>query len=104
MFSSESLHSISTGGLGVHVTELAADLQRRGYDIYVITRRKEDQNYYDCIDGMVDPAEVKSRYGIAPMVPTIFSPGRMTLQKGMDMLVEAVPMVLASFPDSQIES
>lgn len=33
MFSSESLHSISTGGLGVHVTELAAGLQRRGHDM-----------------------------------------------------------------------
>ena len=52
MFSSESLHSISSGGLGVHVTELAAGLQRRGHDLHVITRRKEDQNYYDCIDGV----------------------------------------------------
>jgi hypothetical protein len=31
------------------------------------------------------------------MAPTIFAPGRMTLQKGMDMLVEAAPTVLASF-------
>ncbi len=52
MFSSESLHSISSGGLGVHVTELAAGLQRRGHDLHVITRRKEGQNYYDCIDGV----------------------------------------------------
>src|SRR5512143_3159578 len=50
MFSSESLHSISSGGLGVHVTELAAGLQRRGHEMHVITRRKEDQNYYDHID------------------------------------------------------
>lgn len=239
MFSSESLHSISSGGLGVHVTELAAGLQRRGHEIHVITRRKPDQNHYDLIDGVhyhrvdhglsenfvecmdymckamahrfhevtsaignfelvhahdwltanamkyvmdgfgtrgiltmhsteygrdgnvffdgfarwirdaeaagchnanlviavsnfladelrriyqipedkihvvpngvnyrafdgfVDPGEVKGRYGIAPMAPTIFSPGRMTLQKGMDMLVEAVPMVLASYPESR---
>lgn len=239
MLSAESLHSISSGGLGVHVTELAAGLQRRGHELHVITRRKEDQNYYDCIDhvhyhrvdhglsenfvecmdymckaiahrfyevtsmvgkfeivhahdwlaanamkyimdgfgtpgvlsmhsteygrdgnvffegfarwvrdaeaagchnasiviavshfladelnhiyqipkdkiyvvpngvsyhafdGFLDPAEVKSRYGIAPMAPTIFSPGRMTLQKGMDMLVEAVPKVLASYPEAK---
>ncbi|MFO1371995.1 MAG: glycosyltransferase family 4 protein [Candidatus Competibacteraceae bacterium] len=239
MFSSESLHSISSGGLGVHVTELAAGLQRRGHDIHVITRRKEEQNYYDCIygvhyhridhglsendvecmdymckamahrfyevtsmigkfevahahdwltanamkyamdgfgipgvltmhsteygrdgnvfyegfarwvrdaeaagchnaslviavsnfladelrciyqipdgkihvvpngvnyhafDGFIDPAEVKGRYGIAPMAPTIFCPGRMTVQKGMDLLVEAVPMVLASYPETK---
>ncbi|MBL8107784.1 MAG: glycosyltransferase, partial [Anaerolineales bacterium] len=43
LFSSESLHSISSGGLGVHVTELAAGLQRRGHDPHVITRRKDDQ-------------------------------------------------------------
>ena len=33
MFSSESLHSINTGGL--HVTKLAAGLQRRGHDVHV---------------------------------------------------------------------
>jgi glycosyltransferase involved in cell wall biosynthesis len=239
MLSSESLHSISSGGLGVHVTELAAALQRRGHEMHVITRRRQDQNYYDCIygvhyhrvdhglsendvecmdfmckamahrfyevtrmignfelvhahdwlaanamkyvmdgfgtrgvltmhsteygrdgnvffegfarwvrdaeaagchnanlviavshfladelrriygvpegkihivhngvnyhefDGYVNPAEVKGRYGIAPMTSTVFSPGRMTLQKGMDMLVEAVPMVLATYPDTK---
>ena len=239
MLSSESLHSITSGGLGVHVTELAAGLQRRGHEMHVITRRREDQNYYDCIDGVhyhrvdhglsenyvecmdymgkamahrfyeitsmighfelvhahdwltanamkyvmdgfgtrgvltmhsteygrdgnvffegfahwvrdaeaagchnatvliavshfladelrriyqvpnekihivyngvnyhafdgfIDPAEVKGRYGIAPLVPTIFSPGRMTVQKGMDMLVEAVPLVLASYPEAK---
>jgi len=240
MFSSESLHSISEGGLGVHVTELAAGLQRRGHDMHVITRRGEGgQNYYDLIDGVhyhrvdhglsenfvecmdymgkamahrfhevtsmigkfelvhahdwltanamkyvmdgfgtrgvltmhsteygrdgnvfydgfarwirdaeaagchnanvviavshfladelrrmyevpdwkihvvpngvnyhafdgfINPAEVKGRYGIAPLAPTIFSAGRMTLQKGMDMLVEAVPLVLASYPEAK---
>jgi glycosyltransferase involved in cell wall biosynthesis len=239
IFSSESLHSISSGGLGVHVTELAAGLERRGHEIHVITRRKEGQHDYDQIDGVhyhrvdhgmsenfvecmdfmckamahkfheitslvgnfelvqahdwltanamkyvmdgfgtrgvltmhsteygrdgnvffdgfaqwirdaeaagchnatliiavshfladelrriyqvpegkihvvhngvsyhafdgqVDPAEVKGRYGVDPMAPTVFSPGRMTLQKGMEMLVEAVPMVLASYPDTK---
>lgn len=239
MLSAESLHSITSGGLGVHVTELAAGLQRRGHELHVITRRREDQNYYDCIDGVhyhradhglsendvecmdfmckamahrfyeitsmighfdlvhahdwltanamkyvmdgfgtrgvltmhsteygrdgnvffegfarwvrdaeaagchnatlviavshfladelrriyqvpnekihivyngvnyhafdgyIDPAEVKGRYGIAPLAPTIFSSGRMTVQKGVDMLVEAVPMVLASYPETK---
>src|SRR5512147_290446 len=52
MFSSESLHSISSGGLGVHVTELAAGLQRRGHDVHVITRRIQEQKSYDWIDGV----------------------------------------------------
>jgi glycosyltransferase involved in cell wall biosynthesis len=239
MFSSESLHSIAAGGLAVHVTELAAGLQRRGHELHVITRRQDDQNFYDPIegvhyhrvdhgmsendvecmdymckamahrfheitamigkfeivhahdwlsanamkyamdgfgvpsvltmhsteygrdgnvfyeglarwvrdveaagchnanvviavshfladelrriyhlskekihvvhngvnyhafDGHINPAEVKGRYRIAPLAPMIFSSGRMTVQKGMDMLVEAVPMVLASYPQAR---
>lgn len=239
MFSSESLYSIFEGGLGVHVTELAAGLQRRGHEMHVITRRREGQSHYDLIhgvhyhridhglsdnvvecmnlmckamahrfyevtsmvghfdlvhahdwltanamkyamdgfgvrgiltmhsteygrdgnvffggfaqwirdveaagchnatrviavsrfladeliriyqapawkihvvpngvnyhafDGFINPAEVKGRYGIAPMTPTVFAAGRMTLQKGMDMLVEAVPMVFYSYPETK---
>jgi glycogen(starch) synthase len=56
---------------------------------------------YHAFDGFIDPATVKGRYGIAPMAPTVFAPGRMTLQKSMDMLVEAVPMVLASYPETK---
>jgi len=236
MFSWESLHSIFLGGLGVHVTELAAGLQRRGHEIHVITRRGAGQHTYDLIDGVhyhrvehglsdnfvecmdfmckamahkfheitsmigkfdlvhshdwmtanamqyvqqgygtpglltmhsteygrdgnvfydgfarwirdveaagchaaqtviavssfladeirriyqvphdkihvvpngvnyrafdgfIDPATVKGRYGIAPLDPTICCFGRMTVQKGQDMLVEAVPMVLGYYP------
>ncbi len=56
---------------------------------------------YQAFDGFINPSEVKGRYGIAPMAPTIFAPGRMTVQKGMDLLVEAVPMVLASYPEAR---
>lgn len=239
MFSSESLHSSVAGGLGVHVTELAAGLERRGHDIHVITQRGGGQNGYDriqgvhyhrvdhghgsnCVetadflckamahrfhevtagigafalthahdwsaanamkyvrdgygtpglltmhsteygrsgnvfhdgyarwirdteaagchnantviavshfladevrriygvagdkihvlpngvsfrayDGFIDPAAVKARYGIAPMAPTVLAIGRMTAQKGMDLLVEAVPMVLRSYPETK---
>jgi glycosyltransferase involved in cell wall biosynthesis len=240
MFSWESMHSFLLGGVGVHVTELAAGLSRRGHEIHVITRRGDSQNHYDMIDGvhyhrvdhelsnnfvesmdfmcksmahrfheitsmignfelihahdwhtanamkyimdgypglrsiitihsteygrdgnvfydgmaswirdveaagcrnsstviavsnflkdeivriyqipaekihvvpnavnrhefdgLINPGEIKGRYGIAPMAPTIFSPGRMTLQKGFDMLVEAVPMILASYPETR---
>ncbi|MBN2714119.1 MAG: glycosyltransferase family 4 protein [Planctomycetes bacterium] len=239
MFSWESLHSIFMGGLGVHVTELAAGLERRGHEIHVITRRGPGQNDYDLIDGVhyhridhglcdhfvgsmsmmcqsmaakfsditnmigkfdlvhahdwltadamkyvsdgfgtpgiltmhsteygrdgnqfydgfaawirdseakgchnahtvisvsgflaeelqriyqiphwkihvvpngvnyhafdgyVDPAAVKSRYGIGSMDPVVACFGRMTLQKGQDMLVESIPMILASYPETK---
>lgn len=239
LFSWESLHSISIGGLGVHVSELAAGLERRGHDIHVFTRRKSWQSTYDRIDGVhyhridhgvsenfvesmdwmckamahrfhevtsfvgkfelvhahdwltgnvlkyvsdgfgtpsiltmhsteygrdgnvlydgfarwirdteaaacfhakmiisvsgfladelqrfyqvphwkihvvpngvsyhhfngfLEPGSVKARYGIAPMDPTIFAAGRMSVQKGMDLLVEAVPMVLGYFPSAK---
>jgi glycosyltransferase involved in cell wall biosynthesis len=38
MFSWETLHSIALGGVAVHVTELAAGLQRRGHEVHVFTR------------------------------------------------------------------
>ena len=52
MFTWESLHSIRMGGLGVHVTELAAGLERRGHEVHVITVRAEGQNPYDHVDGV----------------------------------------------------
>jgi glycosyltransferase involved in cell wall biosynthesis len=239
MLSWESIHSILLGGLGIHVTELAAGLQRRGHEMHVITRRAAHQSHYDLIDGVqyhrvdhevcenfvesmdrmcksmahrfhevtsmvghvdlvhahdwltanamkyvmdgygtrsvltmhsseygrdgnvfyegqaawirdtegagchnahtivavssfladelrriyqvpeakihvvpngvafhhfdgfIDPSQIKGRYGIAPLAPTVFTPGRMTRQKGMDLLVEAIPMVLSSYPEAR---
>ena len=56
---------------------------------------------YQTYNGFIDSAAVKGRYGIAPMAPTVLAMGRMTAQKGMDMLVEAVPMVLAWYPETK---
>lgn len=52
LFSWESLHSITHGGLGVHVTELAAGLARRGHELHVFTRRGPEQGTYSLIDGV----------------------------------------------------
>jgi glycosyltransferase involved in cell wall biosynthesis len=43
----------------------------------------------------VDPGRVKERYGIHPLAPTILFIGRLVTQKGPDILMEAVPRVLA---------
>ncbi len=52
LFSWETLHSIPVGGISVHVTELAAGLERRGHQVHVFTRRGPDQSGYDCIYGV----------------------------------------------------
>lgn len=48
----ESLHSIPVGGVAVHVTELAAAMQRRGHEVHVFTRIGEGQPTYQLIDGV----------------------------------------------------
>jgi glycosyltransferase involved in cell wall biosynthesis len=50
-------------------------------------------------NGFVDPGKVKSKYNIGPMDPTIVFCGRMTYQKGPDLLVEAIPGVLNDYPN-----
>ena len=45
-------------------------------------------------DGFVDAGGVKRRYGIGPLDPTVLFCGRLCLQKGPDLLLEAVPGLL----------
>jgi len=46
-------------------------------------------------DGEVDVGAVKARLGIGPMDPLVLFAGRLAVQKAPDLLVEAVPHVLA---------
>ncbi len=46
-------------------------------------------------DAVIDSGEVKRSYGIHPFAPLVFFIGRMEYQKGPDMLVDAVPHVMA---------
>ncbi|MDA8388442.1 MAG: glycosyltransferase family 4 protein [Nitrospiraceae bacterium] len=48
----ESLHSIPVGGVAVHVTELAAALERRGNEVHVFTRMGPGQAAYERIEGV----------------------------------------------------
>ena len=49
----ESLHSISIGGVGAHVTELAAALERKGHEVHLFTRMaKWDHAQYELIHGV----------------------------------------------------
>ncbi len=48
----ESLHSILVGGAGVHVTELAAALERQGQEVHVFTRMGLGQARYERVHGV----------------------------------------------------
>ncbi len=52
MFTWESLHSVSVGGVGVHVTELAAALERKGHEVHVFTRSSDGWSGWKNIDGV----------------------------------------------------
>ena len=52
LLSWESLHSIAVGGIGTHVTELGAALERRGHEVHVFTRMGRGQAHYQLIDGV----------------------------------------------------
>lgn len=52
-------------------------------------------------DFWVDPGEVKSRYGIGPVDPTVLFSGRMVYQKGPDLLMDAIPFVLRYYPGAK---
>jgi glycosyltransferase involved in cell wall biosynthesis len=52
-------------------------------------------------DGWVSPAQVKARYGIGSMDPTVLFCGRMVYQKGPDLLVEAIPFILRYYPNAR---
>ncbi len=47
----------------------------------------------------LDAGRVKEKYGIHPLSPVALFCGRMSVQKGPDLLVEAIPMVLKNRPD-----
>jgi glycosyltransferase involved in cell wall biosynthesis len=52
-------------------------------------------------DGFLDPAVVKRRYGIGPLDPTVLFSGRLCVQKGPDLLLEAVPGLLRYYPHAK---
>lgn len=57
--------------------------------------------FLDKIRKDVDPGEVKKRFGIHPLAPVVLFIGRMSYQKGPDMLVKAIGKVLSHRWDAQ---
>jgi glycosyltransferase involved in cell wall biosynthesis len=52
-------------------------------------------------NGFLDPGSIRGRYQIGPLDPTILFVGRMTSQKGPDLLVEAIPHVLKFYGNAK---
>mmetsp|Transcript_10227 Transcript_10227/g.21451 ORF Transcript_10227/g.21451 Transcript_10227/m.21451 type:complete len:507 (+) Transcript_10227:221-1741(+) len=53
-------------------------------------------------DGLLwDPAGVRGQYGVGPMDPMVLFVGRLATQKGPDILIEAIPHILANRPDAK---
>lgn len=61
-------------------------------------------NGVDCrrFDGYIDPGACRARYGIGPMDPMVLFVGRLSTQKGPDILLDAVPGVLHHRPDAKV--
>jgi len=50
-------------------------------------------------DGWIpDPGSIRRGYAIGPLDPMVLFVGRLTVQKGPDLLVEAIPMILRYYP------
>jgi glycosyltransferase involved in cell wall biosynthesis len=49
----------------------------------------------------LNAGRVKEKYGIHPMAPVVLFCGRMSFQKGPDLLVEAVPLILRNRSDTR---
>ena len=52
-------------------------------------------------DQSTDPGVDKRQYGIGPLDPTVLFCGRLSWQKGPDILVEAIPAILKQHPSSR---
>jgi glycosyltransferase involved in cell wall biosynthesis len=68
-----------------------------GWKVHAIYNGVSAANY----DMALDPADVKRAYGIGPMEPTVLFSGRMVIQKGPDLLVEAIPHILKFYPNAK---
>lgn len=49
----------------------------------------------------LDPGNVKRRYAVGPLDPMVLFAGRLTVQKGPDILVRSIPSVMRHFPNAK---
>jgi glycosyltransferase involved in cell wall biosynthesis len=56
---------------------------------------------YHHFDGDINAGDIKMRYHMGPMDPTVLFAGRMTYQKGPDILMEAIPYIIRYHPNAK---
>ena len=61
-------------------------------------------NGIDCrrFEGMIDPGICRASYGVGPLDPMVLYVGRLTAQKGPDLLLEAVPGIVSYRADAKV--
>ncbi|MEZ6120007.1 MAG: glycosyltransferase family 4 protein [Pirellulaceae bacterium] len=52
-------------------------------------------------DGLIDPAVCRQRHDIGPLDPMVLFVGRLSTQKGPDLLLDALPAILEYRPDTK---
>jgi glycogen(starch) synthase len=55
-----------------------------------------------CFNSKVDPGQVKARYQVGPIDPTILYVGDMSERYGPDLLVKAMPAILRNHPQARL--
>ncbi len=68
------------------------------WKVDVINNGINVKKYHGNLD---DPGEIKRKYGLGPIDPTILFVGRMTHQKGPDLLLESIPQVIRTNPQAR---
>ncbi|HBR14132.1 MAG TPA: glycosyltransferase family 1 protein [Candidatus Omnitrophica bacterium] len=88
-----------------HVITVSNALKNEVQWIYSVPDGKMDVIYngisYRNFDGWLDPGAVKKSYEIGTMDPVVLFAGRMAVQKGPDLLVEAIPHVLKYYHNAK---
>ncbi len=86
----------------ITVSGYLADEVKRFYEVPDYKLRVV-HNAVNChhFDGYIDPGPVRKDYGIGPLDPLALFVGRMSTQKGPDLLLNAIPGILEHRPDAR---
>lgn len=93
------------GALAGQVTTVSHHTKTEIMWLYGIPERKitvvPNGIYPDAYRVSIDPGQVKKEYGIHPLAPLVLFIGRLVYQKGVDILSDAIPLVLGKHGDVQ---